>query len=252
MATNAKGTCVKLTDQQMQTYGGTQWVLGKWNPRGILDGERGLCSGGFYHAYDTDTPEVALLLNPIHANIAAPRLFVAEWRGRREDDGAMKCGATEMRVVREIHITPPTLNQRVAFAVLVALRAAGMVPWADTHRFPQWQEWAEAWLAGDGRTKSAAYDAANAANAAYAAYDAANAAYAAYDAANAASAASAAYAAAYATNAAYDAAYAAANATNAAYSAAYAANAAYDAADAAYARVMLAECAAWAIAFEDA
>ena len=57
----------KLTDEKMQTYNGFQWVLGETHE---TNGEGNLCGPGWLHAY-TD-PLLAILLNPIHANISNP------------------------------------------------------------------------------------------------------------------------------------------------------------------------------------
>jgi hypothetical protein len=217
--------CIKLTNADGTTYNRTKWTPGKWNPAGVLSGIGGLCGKGFYHAYDTDEPVVALLLNPAHANFLAPVVWLAEWRGKREDDSALKMGTTEMRVVRRLDVAAPTDEQRRIFAILCvvhALEAAGTA-------IPEWTTWADAYLAGErGATaRDAARDAARAA--AWAA-----ARDAAWDAASAA---------------AWAAAWAASAAASAASAAAWAASAAASAVSAAATRDMLASCAAWAMAW---
>jgi len=59
----------KLTDQNLQTHGGYQWVVGEWH-KATGDG-KALCTDGWLHCYDS--PELAVLLNPIHAGIENPR-----------------------------------------------------------------------------------------------------------------------------------------------------------------------------------
>ena len=216
----------KLTDAKGQTRNSTQWGPEVTNPCGVLSGEGGLCGSGFYHAYHAG--ELAVFLNPLGANFPADtmRLWEAEIRGAVEtDQGILKLGASEMRTVREVACPRPTMLQRTAFSVLVALatlNAAGLT-------IPGFVEWGEGWLSNLDRSSSAANAAAAAA---YAAANAANAyaAYAAYASAASASAAAAAYAANAAANAAY-----AANAVNAANAAYANANAASAAAAAAYA-----------------
>jgi hypothetical protein len=186
--------CYKLTDQMMRTYSQTQWKLGV--PL-HSSGNGGLCSSGWLHFYDD--PLLAVFLNPIHAPIVKPRLFVAQWNGMRLDDHGLKAGSTELTLLKEIPVPAVSRGQRIAFGILCALSA---IPPGRSER---WRDWAERWLSGEDRTADAAYAtcratyaAANAANAAaYAATcrAACRATYA-YTAANAANAA--AYAAAYA------------------------------------------------------
>ena len=63
----------KLTDGDGQTMSGTQWGPGV-SHSGTGEGE--LCGPGWIHAYEH--PLIAVLLNPIHANIQNPRLWEAE------------------------------------------------------------------------------------------------------------------------------------------------------------------------------
>ena len=166
----------KLTDAKGQTRNSTQWGPEVTNPCGVLSGEGGLCGSGFYHAYHAG--ELAVFLNPLGANFPADtmRLWEAEIRGAVEtDQGILKLGASEMRTVEELDCPRPTLLQRTAFSVLVALAtvdAAGLT-------IPGFVEWGEGWLSNLDRSSSAANAAAAAA---YAAANAANAyaAYAAY------------------------------------------------------------------------
>ncbi len=62
----------KLTDQNMMTHGGTLWEIGV-EKRITTPGKR-LCSNQVFHYYDS--PEVAVLFNPLHVNFLNPRLFI--------------------------------------------------------------------------------------------------------------------------------------------------------------------------------
>lgn len=188
----------KLTDQNLQTYKGTQWKNGE---RKTASGTGDLCSSGWLHAYEH--PLLAVLLNPIHANFDDPRLFEAEGKiGKR--DGQLKVGCTELTLTKEIPLPIITTEQRVKFAIACAL---------TVDQSPEFRAWASKWLTGKDRSEEAA-------KAAWAAREAAWAARAARETARAAAwaarEAAAAAAAAEAAEAARAAAAAAAWATEAA------------------------------------
>jgi hypothetical protein len=207
----------KLVTQELKAYNGFQWELGKKEVIETTSGE--LCSDQFFHYYDH--PLLAILLNPIHASINNPRLFLVETAGESLSDKGLKSGSKELTLIEEIELPDITLNQKIAFGILCAL---------EVNQNPEFVLWANNWLSSIDRSIEAAADAANdaayaaaAANAAYYARAAYSAAYAAYSAVDIALrvAAAAAYAAnAAAANTANDAA------NDAAAAAAYAANAA--------------------------
>ena len=131
----------KLTDQKMQTYNGFQWKLGQ---KRTASGEGSLCGPGWLHAYES--PLVAVLMNPVHANIAEPRLFEAEGKiGKR--DGQIKCGCTSLRLVREMPLPEISGAARVRAAIYCA--------WSVCDK-PAWRMWALRWLANEDRSASAA------------------------------------------------------------------------------------------------
>ena len=212
----------KLTDQGGYTREETHWDIGILHGKVDKQANPRLCSSDVVHAYRD--PDVALLLNPIHANISNPLIWEVKGVICVEDWG--KVGCYDLRVVRKYAIPqwymhlPTRLRVIVAFAKLCSSASAA---------------YADAYAAAADAAKAAAEAAAHAAAAA--AKAAAEAAYAAADAAS-----DAAYAAA---DAASDAADAAAYTYNhaaavAAYNAAVtynhtAAVAAYNAAVAAYA-----------------
>ena len=165
----------KLTDQGMQTYGGTQWVLGE--PKAVPEADRSdeMCSSGVLHYYTS--PEQAVLFNPIHADIPSPRLFRVEIDREVDCDGLKGC-CHSMTLLEELPLPVITTEQRAAFAIRCAL---------EVYTDPAFVRWAEAWLSGEDRSADAARAAARAANAAaYATYTAyaADAARAAAHAAN--------------------------------------------------------------------
>jgi hypothetical protein len=213
----------KLTTQNLQTHNGFQWEIGKTV---TTDGSGSLCSQGWLHCYTH--PLLAVLLNPIHADIDNPKLFEVGCSGITKTDNGLKEGFTEMTIMKQLDLPVITTTQKIAFAILCSL---------EVYKAPAYVEWADNWLSGKDRAASAASRAARAA--ARAADAAASAVWAAASAASraasaAARAARAAEAAASAASAAR-AAYAALAAASAASRAARAADAAAEAADAAWA-----------------
>ena len=167
----------KLTDEKFQTYGGKQWGEGITHE---ASGKGGLCGPGWLHAYLS--PELAVLLNPIHAKIGNPVLWEAEGEiGLNDRD--LKVGCTKMTTLRRISLPAATIEQRVKFGILCALAV---------YRDEAFGEWAWKWLSGEDRSRAAAEAAAEAARAARAAAEAAWTARAARAAARAARAARAA------------------------------------------------------------
>ena len=168
----------KLTDQNLQTHNGFQWTLGVEMQ---IDGNSNhLCNSHWLHYYHH--PLLAVLLNPIHADVKNPKLFEVKANGKHLDDNGLKGGCTKMTLIKELVLPEVTLINKVAFGILCSL---------EVYKDTKYVKWAKSWLSGQDRTAYAAY-AAYAANAAYAAYaaayaaNAAYAAYAAYAAANAA------------------------------------------------------------------
>ncbi len=197
-------TLYKLTNQNLQTHGGYQWELGVWKS---APGNGELCSTSWLHAYES--PELAVLLNPIHGRIKNPLLWRAEGKGKGLDDNGLKCGVTKLRLLEQVIMPVYTPVQKAAFSIYCAL---------FVFQDKNFIAWAEAWLARKNRT---AYAAAAANAAAYTVAAVATNAAIAY--ANAAVTAATAYAAA--TNAANTAATATNTAT--AYAAAVTAATAY-------------------------
>jgi len=135
-------TVYKITNQSLQTHNGFQWELNKQVPE-LPDGGR-LCSNKFYHGYSSQL--LAVLLNPIHADIANPRLFEAEGFGESLDDRGLKVGYKSMILKKEIELPEVTLVNRIAFGILCALEVT------DDESF---KTWAENWLNGTDRSEEA-------------------------------------------------------------------------------------------------
>jgi len=134
-------TLYKLTDQNLRTYKGYQWVLGQER---TAPGNGPLCSDGWIHAY-TD-PLLAVLLNPIHANIEKPRLFRCAGVVGATDCG-LKVGCTSLTLVEALPLPTITTEQRVRFAIMCALKVCSQ---------QEFQAWARKWLSGEDRSAKAA------------------------------------------------------------------------------------------------
>lgn len=205
----------KLTTQDNMTQNNTLWGPGVTHAAKESGG--GLCSGSWIHAYSH--PLVAIIMNPNHANIKNPKLWLASGNPGCHD-GQLKLGCKTLTTVRELSLPKISTEHLVVFAIDLSLRVFDDIGFAL---------WANAWKSGTDRSCAAARAARAAA---YASADSTRAARAAEYAARAAEYATyAAYAATCATYAATDAAYSAAHA--AAYAAEYAAYAATNAAHAA-------------------
>ena len=139
----------KLTDQNLKTYNGFQWELGK---KRVASGKGELCSSGWLHCYTH--PLLAILLNPVHANIKNPRLFEIEVGGKMKTDNGLKEGWTGMALVKEIEIPEISLTQKIAFGILCSL---------EVYKEESYVIWAKNWLNNVDRTDLAAARAARAA-----------------------------------------------------------------------------------------
>ena len=187
-------TYYKITTQEGKTKNNTQWGENVTH-EATGDIKQDLCSDAWTHAYTH--PLLAVLMNPVHANIENPIL----WEGKGEGEAKFepfKCGFRKFTTLRQIPLPEVTDVQRIAFGILCA---------KEVYKDSSWKQWADKWLSGEDRTKSSADAAADSAAAAakYAAADAASkyaAAAAAYYADAAAYYAAAKYAAAVAANAA--------------------------------------------------
>jgi len=71
----------------MQTYNDFQWQLNKWYEIKNPDENEDLCTDKWFHFYYH--PLLAVLFNPIHANIDKPRLFQLEVGGLQKNDNGL-------------------------------------------------------------------------------------------------------------------------------------------------------------------
>src|SRR3990167_3031425 len=129
---------LKLTDQQLRTHNGHQWVVGEWH---VASGEGELCGPGWIHYYE-GTSELAVALNPIHANIANPRLWRVEADGAIKHDHGIKAGCTRLRLVEELPVPVISIAALARWAIYL-VRA---IP--NRTRTPEWESWADLWLIG--------------------------------------------------------------------------------------------------------
>ena len=136
----------KLTTQDMTTYRGFRWVIGK--PEQTLgDGE--LCGPGWLHYYES--PLLALLHNPIHAVITNPRLWECEIAGEVKRDNGMKSGCTKLTLLREMTVPTIETDQRVEYAIRCAKTVCKGSSWRT------WNAWADKWLDCTDRSDKAAW-----------------------------------------------------------------------------------------------
>jgi len=188
-------TLYKLTDQYWETYNGTKWGLGVTH---TASGTGKLCSSGWLHAYTS--PELAILLNPVHAGFADPILWEADGKIGINDRNT-KVGCKTLTTIKII--TAPTfyVEDRIRFGILCA---------KEVYKGRAFLSWANKWLEGIDRSNTKTNNVIKYANAAAANssnYIATIAAYTASSAAKAAIAKHAAIAAYFAANAAVKAAY---------------------------------------------
>jgi hypothetical protein len=148
----------KLTTQDFKTHNGFQWKIGV---EVVVDGKGELCSSHFLHYYHS--PLLAILLNPIHVNIANPKLFEIKALGKHLDDKGLKGGCTKMTLIKEISIPIISLDQRIIFGILCAL---------EVYKEENFVLWANNWLKNKDRSKIATANVV--ANVAYAANAAAD------------------------------------------------------------------------------
>ena len=124
---------IKLTDQTGRTRGDTQWDEGVTHY--ASGDENQLCTPGVIHAYSGW--ELALLMNPIHANFTHP--LVWEARGEIVAKDGTKLGCNPLTTIRRIVVPEPTLEQRLWFAREAAYTVYPLWKWYD--RSGAWLQW---------------------------------------------------------------------------------------------------------------
>lgn len=127
----------KLTNSDMTTRNEFKWELAKEYKidKKLIGPDKELCSNSWFHVYNS--PLVAVLLNPIHANIRNPRLFECECSGYCKLDKGLKIGFTKVKFIREIEMPEITISQKIAFGILCT---------KQVYLEPKWNKWADDWL----------------------------------------------------------------------------------------------------------
>ena len=139
----------KLTDQDYKTRAGeaNETVWGENVTHTAKGKSNELCSDGLIHAYTH--PILAVLFNPIHAEISNPVLWECETDCKLVSDN-LKCGVKTLTTVKQISLPGITLEQKIAFAILCAKKVS-----SDQI----WNEWADKWLNGKDRSIESAREA---------------------------------------------------------------------------------------------
>lgn len=131
----------KLTNQNLQTHNGFQWVIGVEQ---IIDNVgNALCTDQVFHFYDS--PEEAAFYNPIHADIKNPICWEVDCDQVIHD--GIKGGAKRMMLLKQVHFPAISIDKRVR----IAIRCAKLV-----YRDKNWNIWADNWLSGKDRSEKAA------------------------------------------------------------------------------------------------
>ncbi len=132
-------TAYKLLTQGMQSHGGLQWTIGCTHT--AQEPGNKMCSPQVLHCYSH--PLMAVMFNPIHANIDNPRLFEIETSEIINQDFS-KLACKSQTLIKEIPL--PTLSDEQRQEV--AIRCAMLLPDAPQ----EWTTWANDWLSGKDRT----------------------------------------------------------------------------------------------------
>ena len=139
----------KLTDVDGYTRRGMSNET-LWSEGSVVEatGTGGLCTPGLVHAYRY--PELGLAMNPIHANLREPRVWLCEGV-IREDDGT-KLGCRRLRCLYEMKVDHQLLS--IDGLIRWSIYMAKLV--VDGGTAPEWDEWADGWLSGQDRSERAA------------------------------------------------------------------------------------------------
>lgn len=135
----------KLTDKNYLTRAGelneTKWGEGVTH-KATGEGTK-LCTSDVIHAYTS--PLLAVLMNPVHADIKDPILWEAE--GEIIAAASDKVGVKELTTIRIIPLPKITQTQKIAFGILAAL---------EVYEEESFKLWAENWLSGRDRSSESA------------------------------------------------------------------------------------------------
>ena len=116
-----------------------RWEVGQ--TYAASDYARQLHNRNFFSFYDS--PLLAMLHNPIHADISRPRLFEASVWGEEQRDGQMRCEWTNAKLMKELAVPRITPIQYVAYGILCSL---------EIYKDKGYVKWARDWLSGKDRS----------------------------------------------------------------------------------------------------
>lgn len=128
----------KLLTQEMTSHNNTKWEVGV--PIKISKEGNEMCSGSVLHCYNH--PMLAVILNPIHANIKNPRLFEISVDRIVNSDG-LKFASKSQTLLREISLPEISTEQKVEFGIRVVKTIFNEI---------EWNLWADKWLSGEDRS----------------------------------------------------------------------------------------------------
>lgn len=129
----------KITNQDMTTYADCKWEIGVKKEIAIPGNT--LCSDQVFHFYDS--PEIAVLLNPIFYNYKNYRMW--EIDGDEVSHDGLKGGSKWQTLVREVRVPIIALEKKIQIAILLTHKIAKCT-------IPEWNKWADAYLSGDDRS----------------------------------------------------------------------------------------------------
>ena len=138
-------TVYKLTTVDNKTRPGhdneTVWGEGVTH---TVSGNGKLCSSAWLHAYHS--PELAALMDGVHGEYG-PNAKLWKCRAIVGKDNGDKLGCTEITTLAVVVLPTATLNQKRAFAIMVALEVYSI--WRSQDKNGAWLDWAKGWLNGE-------------------------------------------------------------------------------------------------------
>lgn len=137
----------KLLNQDLTSYNHTEWEIGV--PVTVTVEGNKMCSNQVLHCYNH--PLLAVILNPIHANLSNPKLFEISVDKIVNNDG-LKFASKSQTLLKKISLPFLSTVQKVEFAIKVA---------KTVYSDEKWNEWADKWLSGSDRSIASARSSVN-------------------------------------------------------------------------------------------
>lgn len=128
----------KLLSQNLTSYNNTEWHIGV--PVTVSKEGNKMCTNQVLHCYNH--PLLAVILNPVHANIANPRLFEISVDEIVANDG-LKYASKSQTLIKELELPKISVEQKIEFGIRV-------VKLFCTNE--KWNLWADKWLDGSDRS----------------------------------------------------------------------------------------------------